>query len=117
VPLKYLEGYETQVDAEYRRFIAAFPDDAADALALASQIAAAGWGGLDGDQRGALTIFHPHCHAVAGWGVFFEVEGPWKGRCDVTLLLVADLTVTAIGDARREASQRWQAAKMRGTGP
>jgi len=87
----------------------AWLDEGADSMAILHHVAVAGLGGLDGHHRDGLGIARPYCHQAAGWGVFFEVAGPWEGPCTVTVLLVAEFARTPIDPAKREAIRRWDA--------
>jgi hypothetical protein len=57
----------------------------------------------------------PYCYQSVGWGTFFEIDGPWKGPCTVTLILVADFSSTPFTSAMSEAIQRWNAGKVQRT--
>lgn len=107
--LRYVPGSEKLAHAEYAAFAAAHPYEAADSLAILHHIAVAGIGGLDGEQRDAFGIARPYCCQAVEWGVFFEVEGPRRGPCMVTLLGVADFTRMPIELVKREAVRRWAA--------
>jgi hypothetical protein len=106
MPVRYAPGNERDVHAEFLAFRAIHPDDAADGFALIHQIAAAGLASLDQGQCAALGLVRPLCHQAAGWGVFFEADGPRRGRCTVTMLLVADLAAMTFEAARTAALER-----------
>jgi hypothetical protein len=107
----YVSGSETLVDTEFRAFLDARQDEAADSIAILHHVAVAGLDGLDGNQRDGLGIARPYCHQAAGWGVFFEVAGQREGPCTVSVLLVAEFDRMPIEPAKREAIRRWEAAK------
>jgi hypothetical protein len=105
--VRYAPGSGSQVHAEFKAFMDAHPDEAADGLAILHHVAVAGLGGLDGEQRDGFGLARPFCHQAAEWGIFFEVGGPWNGPCMVTLLLIADLAHSPIESAKRQAILRW----------
>lgn len=108
MPVNYAAGYEREVDAEFRAFLAANSDQASDSLALLHHIARTGWGGLENDQREELGTW-PYTHKAAGWGVFFEVIGRWDGPCTVTILLVVEFSRRPDSAAKLEAVGRSRA--------
>jgi hypothetical protein len=95
-----------KVHAEFAAFLQACPDEAGDSWAILYHISATGLGGLDSDVRRVLIRTQPYCHQAAGWAVFFEVTGRQNGPCDVTLLLVAELSQLPIDMALSSALQR-----------
>ena len=117
MPVDFATGSEGRVHAEFQAFLAAHPEEAADSLAIVHHVAAAGLGGLDGSQRDRLGMARPYCHQAAGWGVFFEVAGPWNGPCTVMVLTVADFRRAPIDRAVEEAIGRWRAAMTGGMRP
>jgi hypothetical protein len=106
MPLRYALGSEVLIHAEWQQFLSAHQNEAADSLAIMAHLAAAGMGALDASYRDGFGIARPYCHQAAGWAVFFEVEGPYRGKCDVSLLLAADLEKTPIETAKRQAARR-----------
>jgi hypothetical protein len=94
------------VAQEFRRFSAASPNAAAEALGVLSHIGVAGLGGLDGGQRDRLGIARPFSWHQDGWMMWFDVDGPWHGPCEVLLLTVGMLTERTAEEAKRAAMSR-----------
>ena len=110
MPFQYVSDL---VHPEFEAFFGAHPNDAADSYALLNQVAVAGMAGIPPGKRDGFGMAKPYCHQVNGWGIFFAVEGPWRGPCTVTLLLITEFTKTPIELAKREAVQRWRSAANR----
>ena len=104
--LDFVDVAGIDVFTEWKAFFAAHPDAAADALAVLEQIATAGLYGLTPGVRDGLGMSRPYIYQDAGWGLFFEVEGPSSGPCKVVLLLVVDFGQMAIDPATTEAKRR-----------
>ena len=90
--------------AEWRRFQAARPDEAADTLA--ALVAIGIWGPEeipDADRGVERNLFG---RRAAGWRIFYTLAGPFGGPWSVTVLHVAAFDETTPVAARAEARRR-----------
>jgi hypothetical protein len=91
---------------EWRAFVAARPDDAADALAALDWLGERGPSSIPDEDRDRMGMPDLYCRQRAEWGVFYTVSGAGRGPWAVTVLLVVNFAVTPVNPAAKEAKRR-----------